>query len=415
MRLTHLSPLYERPGPWASVCVGALSASEATQSERDVAVREICRELGRQGADETTGRAVYDALTEWPGPVGAAGRAVYAAHGEVVLDPPLTAAPRVPEIHWSALPRVAPLLDLAVQEPVCLVAYIDSTGADLEIRGPRGSRPAGEVEGKDWPLQGSATADWSERHFPMSVGRHLGQAQEPDTSVQGVSAQGTRVRDVWAGGGRVREAGDGTIRDEDAGQVSAALALCQEEARADLIILVGSDRERRAVVERLPEPLRPLTVGTGYGSHARGAGARLRDTDVERARQEHLRRIEAAELDRFRVPGTPNAEGVPALVEAARDHRIAELLIRLEGPDARREVWVGAEPDQIAVHRGDTLHLGTGSAEPARADDALLRSVVVNGADVLRVHPAGGETAGDETADGRGIPAGGLAALLLPR
>ncbi|WP_351225737.1 hypothetical protein [Streptomyces sp. NPDC002133] len=402
MRLAHLAPLYERPGPWASICVATTpGAADATPGGRELAIRDICRELDRQGADETTGRAVREALTEWPGPVGAAGRAIYAAHGEVVLDPPLTVAPPAPEIHWSALPRVAPLLDLAVQEPVCLIAYINRKGADLEIRGPLGSRSAGRMEGKDWPLQGTSTADWSERHFRMSI-ENPWQVRE----------QGPSSQDTWEHGG-----GDATSRDgmtwdeatwdENARDVAAALALCQEEARADLIILVGGERERRTVVERLPQALRPLTVGTVYGGHVRGAGARLLDTDVQRSRQEHLRRIEATDLERFRALGTARAEGIPALVEAAREHRIAELLIRPEGRDAHRGVWVGTEPDQIAVHRSDAGHLGTRHPEPARADDALLRSAAVNGADVLRVHAGG-----NRLADGRDIPAGGLGALL---
>ncbi|MFV2121139.1 hypothetical protein ACE14D_22955, partial [Streptomyces sp. Act-28] len=100
--------------------------------------------------------------------------------------------------------------------------------------------------------------------------------------------------------------------------------------------------------------------------------------------------------------GASAAEGVPALVEAAREHRIAELLIRPEGPDAHRQVWVGAQPDQVAVRRTETQYLGDTEPLPARADDALLRSALAAGADVLRVRP--------EIEDD--LPVGGLGALL---
>ncbi|MFE7776385.1 Vms1/Ankzf1 family peptidyl-tRNA hydrolase [Streptomyces sp. NPDC057445] len=374
MRLAHLTPLYERPGPWASICVATPAADEATPGQQERAAREVCRELGLKGADAATGRAVHAALTEWPVSVGAVGRAVYATHGQVVLDPPLTVSPPVDEVHWSVLPRVTPLLDLSVREPVCLVAYIDREGAAFELRGPLGSHASGEAEGKDWPLYRTATAGWSERHFRM------------------------RVENAWDDGG---------------GEVAAALALCQEEARADLIVLVGGDGERRAVMQRLPKPLRSLSVGVEPGRPVRGSGMRLPDADVERARQEHARRTEEAELDHFRAPGTARAQGVLALVEAAREQRIAELLVRPDGPDVRREVWVGPEPDQIAMRRGATRYLGEHEPRPARADDALLRSAAVDGADVLRVHPADGTDG--RYAVGPGVPAGGLGALLRRR
>ncbi|GDY57583.1 hypothetical protein SVIO_082060 [Streptomyces violaceusniger] len=100
------------------------------------------------------------------------------------------------------------------------------------------------------------------------------------------------------------------------------------------------------------------------------------------------------------------AEGVPALVDAAREHRIGSLLIRPDGPDLYREVWVGTEPDQLALRRTDVQYLGDTRPFPARADDALIRSVVATGAEALTVAPAEGEPNGDD------IPVGGLGALL---
>ena len=93
------------------------------------------------------------------------------------------------------------------------------------------------------------------------------------------------------------------------------------------------------------------------------------------------------------------AEGVPALVEAAREHRIDELLIRTDGPDAHREVWIGEDPDQLAVRRTDLKVLGEQHSWPARADDALIRSAVATDAPALSVAE-------------REVPVGGLGALL---
>ncbi len=74
------------------------------------------------------------------------------------------------------------------------------------------------------------------------------------------------------------------------------------------------------------------------------------------------------------------AEGVPALVDAARGHRIGSLLIRPDGPDPYREVGIGTEPDQPALRRTDAEGLAVSSAD--------------------------GETYGDDA-----IPVGGLGAL----
>lgn len=170
--------------------------------------------------------------------------------------------------------------------------------------------------------------------------------------------------------------------------------MCQEEIRADLLILVGDDRERRAVRERLPQRLHDLAVEAPHGP-----GSKLLDKDVERARAEHVHRRAADELERFVAARSPDAEGhvgavedVPALVEAAREHQISELLIRPVGPDAHREVWIGEAPDQLAVRRTDTKVLGQPNPWPARADDALLRSAVATGAPALSVTVAGPRT-----------------------
>jgi len=214
----------------------------------------------------------------------------------------------------------------------------------------------------------TSTADWSERHFQL------------------------RVENTW---------------EHNAAEIADALAVCQEETGADLLILVGDEREKRSVHERLPKRLHDRVVEAEHG-----AGSRLLDEDVERARSEHVRQRAERELERFlaaRVPGDdgrPGAvEGVPALVEAAREHRIDELLIRPDGPDAHREVWIGEDPDQLAVRRTDLKILGEQNSWPARADDALIRSAVATGAPALSVTPADG-------ASGQDAPVGGLGALL---
>lgn len=342
MDLAFLHPLYEHQGPWASVYVGTPPHTEDAPHERHLAAVAVARELSTQGADEDTCVAVREALEDLRRSSEPHGRAVFARAGKVVLDPPLTRSPEAGVIRWAPLPHTAPLLELAGEDPVCVVAYVDRKGADFELRGALGRRDGGSVTGKQWPVHRTSSADWSERHFQL------------------------RVENTW---------------EHNAAEIADALAVCQEETGADLLILVGEEREKRSVRERLPKRLHDLVVEAEHG-----AGSRLLDKDVEQARAGRVRQRAERELERFlaaRAPGDdgrPGAvEGVPALVEAAREHRIDELLIRPDGPDAHREVWIGEDPDQLAVRRTDLKILGEQNSWSARADDALIRSAVATG------------------------------------
>jgi hypothetical protein len=364
MDLAFLHPLYEHSGPWASVYVDTSRHTESTPHERHLTAAAMAQKLAEQGADEATCRAVERAIEELAHSSEPHGRALFARAGEVVLDPPLARAPQGDTADWAPLPRVTPLLELADQDPVCVVAYIDRRGAAFELRTGLGREDAGKVAGRQYPVHRTSTVDWSERHFQL------------------------KVENTW---------------EHNAAEIADALTVCQDETRADLLILVGDDRERRAVHERLPQRLQDRVVEAAHGT-----GSRLLDEDVEAARTEHARRQAEAELERFLAARAPDAEGrtgavegVPALVEAAREHRIDELLIRADGPDTHREVWIGEDPDQLAVRRTELKALGEQHSWAARADDALIRSAVATDAPVLVV-PAAGEEA----------PVGGLGALL---
>jgi hypothetical protein len=289
----------------------------------------------------------------------------------VVLSLNLSRPPQRQIARWTALPRLTPLLELSAQDPVCLVAYIDRTGADFELRGATGPQDAGQVEGQQWPVHRTVSSDWSERHFQL------------------------KVENTW---------------DQNAREIAQALTSAYAESGAELVVLVGDPRERPAVRDELPEAVREVTVDTEHGGHAVGSFSPALEEAVEQARREHTRRRIEEALDRFRAgrsgtdgPGDA-VEGVPALVEAVREHRIDTLLIRPDGADLARETWAGDDPDQVAVRRTDAQTLGEGAPFPVRADDALLRTAAVTAADVLIIPPA------DE--EGRDVPAGGLGALL---
>ncbi|MBJ6642938.1 Vms1/Ankzf1 family peptidyl-tRNA hydrolase [Streptomyces sp. BSE7-9] len=374
MQLSFLQPLFDRPGPWATVYFGPLQSDESGAKRRELSVREACRTLEEEGADAATTEAVRDALLRIGPAEDPAGRVVFATGGEVVLSHRLSRPPQRQIACWAPLPRLTPLLELAGQDPVCLVAYIDRTGADFELRGAAGPRSAGQVEGEQHPVHRTASSDWSERHFQL------------------------KVENTW---------------EHNAGEIAEALNAAYEESGADLVVLAGDPRERPAVHEKLSEAVRRVTTETEHGGRAAGSASPALEEAIEQARRRHTRhRVEEA-LDRFRAGRvgtdrpTEAVEGIPALVEAAREHRIDTLLVRPDGPELDRDTWVGARPDQIAARRSDARTLGESDPTVVRADDALLRAAAVTAADVLVVPPAD-----DDGADATDIPTGGLGALL---
>ncbi|MER7463179.1 hypothetical protein [Streptomyces sp. NPDC097981] len=378
MELGFLKPLFTRPGPWASVYVETPRATEDARRVRALRERAVASRLIDAGADAYTVRAVANRLAGEPAGGAPPGLALFAAGAEVVLDIPLGKAPAATGATWSVLPHIAPLADLRGDEPSCLVAYIDRTGADLELCGAHGREAMGVALGSEAPGRGhrSMPEDRYEWHYR------------------------NKVENAW---------------NETAAVVAAELARQWPGSGAELVVLTGDPRVRRAVHDRLPERMQAVTAEIDGGGRSSGASNDALDREIAKVRDRFVReRLENA-LERFRTgrgrPGEHRestvdtgpgeaAEGMPAVVDAVRTHQVATLLLGSEGSDPAREVWIGPGVDEVAVQRGQAEAMGVDKPVQARADDALLRSAAAAGSEVLVV-PAG--MAG---------PAGGLGAVL---
>ncbi|WP_369185142.1 hypothetical protein [Streptomyces sp. Y1] len=189
------------------------------------------------------------------------------------------------------------------------------------------------------------------------------------------------------------------------------------DSGADLLVLTGDTRERRAVHERLPLHLRARTVEVDGGGRADGVDRAAFDRRIGEAWTAHRQRHLDAALDAFHAglgrpgehatdsSGTDTAPGaaalgIPAVVTAARQHQLATLLVQTGGHDPERPVWTGPQPEHIGVQRAEVRGMGVGHPEQAPAADALLRAAAATGAEALLV---------PEAADG---PPGGLGAVL---
>ncbi|MGW0734851.1 baeRF2 domain-containing protein [Streptomyces sp. NPDC002851] len=378
MELGFLKPLFDRIGPWASVYVETTRTTEDAQQRQKLREREVASQLIDAGADPYTCRAVVDRLAHEPTSGAPPGRALFAAGAEVVLDIPLSVAPADTEATWSLLPHISPLPGLIGEEPACLVAYIDRTGADIELREAQHSRTVATANGKEWRGRGhrSVPADRYEWHYR------------------------NKVENTW---------------NETADIIADELTRQWPENGAQLLVLTGDARERHAVYNRLPEQIRNVTVEVDSGSRAAGASKSALDRQISQACEEFARGHLEEALNRFRAgrgrPGEHGAqgpesnpgdaaEGVPAVVDAARKHQVGTLLLGQDASDAGRDVWIGPGVDEVAVQRGEARALGVSKPERARADDALLRSAAAADVEVLFVP------------EGMPGPAGGFGAVL---
>ncbi|MFF9197743.1 Vms1/Ankzf1 family peptidyl-tRNA hydrolase [Streptomyces sp. NPDC014779] len=374
MKLDFLAPVAHQ-GPWASVYATTGPPDESSAERRELVWRELCRSLEEQGADEATVGAVREELDRAAPGAGQHGLALFASEGRVALTRPLDREPGGPSAVWADLPRVTPLLDPARQAPACLVARVDRSGCDYYVHGAGdGARQEGEpgkgtVEGRDWPLHRAASGDWSASHFDAAV------------------------ENTW---------------EENAALTADELARVCRESGAEVIMLAGGARECHAVRDHLPAELREVTRISSHGGRAAGSDTDLLTADVEAARLDMAARHAESVLDRFRSgrdegePPSSSVEGVPAVADAARQHRLDTLLIGEAGADPGREVWVGDRPDQLAVRRTDAEALGAARPHQARADDALVLCAALSGGEAVMVPGDGSD----------GTPAGGIGAIL---
>ncbi|MER5310847.1 hypothetical protein ABT034_23995 [Streptomyces sp. NPDC002773] len=378
MDLDFLKPLLGHPGPWASVFIETSRATEEGAKIQKLRGRAVLGHLVDEGADPATLRAVAARLAAEPASGAPPGRALFATAGEVVLDLPLHVAPPAAEVTWTGLPHITPLMFLRGDEPRCQVALIDRMGADLEVWGTEGRAAVGQVAGEEWQGRG---------HRSMPQDRY---AWHYSNKIEG----------AW---------------EETADTIATELARRCPQDGGTLLVLAGDARERRAVRDRLPQRLRSLAVEVEHGSRAVGASSEQLGREVEEARARFTRERVRRALDAFHAgrgrPGDPResvfdtgpgsaAEGVPAVVEAVREHQVATLLLGHGASDAGRPVWVGSGAYDIALGRTEARGWGYGGPEEARADDALLRACVAADSEVLVVPE-----------DMRG-PAGGLGAVL---
>lgn len=142
MRLDFIRRLYERPGPYASVYLGAFTGPERRAHWRGARDR-----LDRL-AEKTLDALEEEALRP------AAGRALFATDGDVVLAESLDRQPGEMTT-WTPLPHVTPMLMLRGENVPHIRVIVDHAGAEVTVFAG-GSPRTTTVEAASWPLQKTA-------------------------------------------------------------------------------------------------------------------------------------------------------------------------------------------------------------------------------------------------------------------
>jgi hypothetical protein len=130
MNLRFLRPLYDWPGPWATVYLDDSVDIETGRAEVALRWRGLRESLRRQGAREPTLTAVAEAILDAPPQPGAHGLAIFAHDADLVRTEMLMAPPSVDSAEYGPLPHVGPLLAQRGQEISGLRAVAAQQQAD---------------------------------------------------------------------------------------------------------------------------------------------------------------------------------------------------------------------------------------------------------------------------------------------
>jgi hypothetical protein len=357
MRLEFLRHLYDGKGEYASVYLDASRAGATAAGEISLRWRAARQTLADGGADPQTLDALAGFVLD-PGNA-APGFAVFARSGTVDFARPLPDAPRQEIARYAPLPHVLPMLAQAPPEVSHLRVSANRSGGEMvEVLG-HNQMPPVRVEGEGWPVHKTSVGGWSQARYQRSA------------------------EEAWA---------------ENAKEFAAAVTAAAGRAGVELIVLSGDVRARSLLLEHLSQPLRDIVVVLDREVPADSGQM------AEAAQQEIHGRAERAARDglesmRTQLAHGRAAEGLGPVVTALRGGQVSDLFIA-DDPSSTARLWIGPGGTELATSEREARDLGT--AEPAadRADAALVRALVLTGAE-LHFIPE------DEPA-----PRDGIAALL---
>lgn len=342
MRLHFLDSLYARPGPYASVYVDTSRDIDDPDRAIELRRRHARADLIDLGADPATADASADAVGTDADLPGRHGQALFATHGEVVLTEELPQPPPVDKTRYALLPDAMPL---ALQH----APDIPYAAAVLTRVGPEDSDTAPE-----------------DVQVEMQTGRW------PSSTVAPRALTSLRVPiHGWH---------------REAERLADELAHLIDLGHADTLVVCGDVWVRGVLVNRLPAPLRHrVTTVPGNGRDVE-SGRALLEPQLAALFGGRLSAHDRDRLERFAAQRArhPDNEGLPATIVALQRGQAEALVVNCPIEQWPR-IWLGTDPDQIALSVADLQTFGVTGHEKQSADAALLYAAVTTGAELIVV------------------------------
>ncbi|MBM7810713.1 Rv2629 family ribosome hibernation factor [Saccharothrix algeriensis] len=342
--MSTLGEIVRDRGPFASVYLDASHDTEDAAKALELRWRGLREDLARQGADEETLGALDAAALE-PA-VGKAGRALIAAHGQLLLNRALPRPPAADTARWSRLPHLLPLANLAGTALPHVVVVTDRAGADLHGYDGHGEQTT-EVQGDTHPLHKARGGGWSHRRMQNKV-------------------EETAQRNAAL----IAEAADRMVTG----------------LNARLLVLGGEVQARTAVREELSPRCRDVLIEVDGGSLADGADDEAFDASVRSLVAQYQHDLDNDVVEEFTAESGRDqgraVQGMERVVAALREANVATLLVSDQAL-GRRTVWASDDPALVAVREGDLRALGVDRIDELPADEALAGAATATGAQVV--------------------------------
>jgi Bacterial archaeo-eukaryotic release factor family 2 len=350
MKLDWLKPLLGRTGPFTTVYIDATRNDPTGELEVVDRWKGLRRDLERQGAPARVLDEIEDVVARPTRVAGPHGRVLIADSDGVRVDRVLADPPVTGSATYGPVPALLAAARAADEAVSFLLVEVDRQGANLH---------------------------WSDGTGRLDTGDH-----------EVVEGDHDELRKVKTGGGWHHDHSQNRAEDSwerNAEIVAADIDRQVVERCPELIILTGDVREVPLLHEKLGHRAKELAVQVPGGSRAEGVKQDAFDERVDATLEAYRARRREGVLDHFRQELGRGGAAVTQLgdvVEVLRRGQVADLVL-LESvaspnsPIADRTLWVGPDPLEIALSRGELEAMGVvEGARELRADIALVRAAL---------------------------------------